>query len=58
MTRLFAAAITAVLLGTSAGAGQITFSLPNLTFPPDKGVHVTRNCLAIGVMTGLCDPKG
>ena len=58
MNRILLAAATTVLLATSAGAGQITFSLPNLTFPPHDGATVTKSCLESGAMAGLCAPQG
>lgn len=53
------AAVTTIMLGTSASAVQITFSLPNLTFPPSDGATVTKDaCTAPGVADGLCAPEG
>jgi len=58
MNRILITVATTFLLATSAGAGQIAFALPSLTFPPQDGVTVTKSCLASGAMADLCAPQG
>ncbi|MBT8410556.1 MAG: hypothetical protein KJP02_02000 [Octadecabacter sp.] len=57
MARTLMAAANAALLATSAGAGHITFSLPDLTFPPQDGAsHQELSCK--WRQSGACTPQG
>ena len=57
MKRIALAAVTAALLATSATAGGITFSLPNLTFPPASDTTVMKDCLVTDATTVDCIPQ-
>jgi hypothetical protein len=42
------------LLASSASAGGISFSLPNLTFPPVSETTVTKDCQSFDVTDSVC----
>ncbi|WP_187292536.1 hypothetical protein [Octadecabacter antarcticus] len=54
MKRIALITATTLMLATSATAGGITFSLPNLSFPPTADVTVNKDCLSPDAATGLC----
>ena len=54
MKNITVAAITSVLLASSAAAGGISFSLPNLTFPPESESTVTKGCQSFDVTETAC----
>ncbi|MCF2871713.1 hypothetical protein L0664_11605 [Octadecabacter sp. G9-8] len=58
MKNLFLAALTTVALGSAAHAGSITFSIPNLTFPPTSDVTVGKDCLPQTATPATCLPQG
>ena len=47
-------AIASVFLASSATAGGISFSLPNLTFPPVSETTVAKGCQSVDVTTNAC----
>ena len=57
MKNIALAALTSVLLASSATAGGITFSLPNLTFPPVPETTVTKDCQSFDVTNGVCSEQ-
>jgi len=54
MKRIVLAAAATVMLATMAGASSITFSIPNLTFPPSPDVTVTKDCVTPEATSGVC----
>lgn len=54
MKNIALAALTSVLLASSAAAGGISFSLPNLTFPPAPETTVTQDCQSFDVTESAC----
>lgn len=55
MSRLFTAAVFAVLMAPPALAGGISFDLPNLTFPDGDVTISTANC-DVTVGQPVCAP--
>ena len=58
MKNLVLAALTTAALASSASAGGISFSLPNLSFPPAQDVTVEKDCLPNTAATDACLPQG
>lgn len=58
MTRTALAALAAIFLASSASAGSITFSIPNLWFPPSDDTTVTRLCTDFDATSEVCDEEG
>jgi hypothetical protein len=58
MKNLLLVALTTAALATSATAGSITFSIPNLTFPSTQDVTVAKDYLAGLDATAACLPQG
>ncbi len=54
MKRIALVTATTLMLATSATAGGITFSLPNLWFPPASDITVNKDCASVDALTGLC----
>ena len=54
MKNLTLAALTSALLASSAAAGGIAFSLPNLTFPTAPETIVTKDCQSFDVTETVC----
>ncbi|SMX40044.1 hypothetical protein [Octadecabacter ascidiaceicola] len=54
MKNVTLAAVTSVLLASSASAGGISFSLPNLTFPPVSEPVVTQDCQSFDTSQNVC----
>lgn len=51
MKNLVLVTATSLLLATSASAGGVTFSLPNLWFPQTEEATVTKNAPTTDVVT-------
>ena len=57
MTRIALTTAAALFLATSASAGSFGVSLPNLTFPADGSVVVSKDCLASDATSDVCLPQ-
>ncbi len=57
MKRIALIAATSLMLATSANAGGLSFSLPNLSYPTAADVTVAKDCLPQDVTSGLCTPQ-
>ena len=58
MKNLILASLTTLALASAASAGSITFSIPNLSFPPTQDVTVAKDCLPNSAATDVCLPQG
>lgn len=58
MKNLLLAALATVALGSAASAGSITFSLPNLSYPPSSDVTVAKDCMPDSNTINACIPQG
>ena len=54
MKTLVSAAALGLLFASSAAAGSITFSLPNLQFPPADAETVTQDCQSFDATSDTC----
>lgn len=54
MKSIVLATATTLIIATSASASGMTFSLPNLTFPPADTVTVTKDCLSLDTTAPTC----
>ncbi len=54
MNRIFLAATTTVLFASAATASSITFSFPDLTFPPAPDTTVTQDCQSFSATAQTC----
>lgn len=54
MKNIALAALTSVIFASTASAGGISFSLPNLTFPPASESTVTQDCQSFDVTENAC----
>lgn len=57
MTRTLLATALTVMLATSATAGGMSISLPNLWFPETPDVTVTKDCLPSATASSECDAQ-
>lgn len=57
MKRLVLAAATVLALASSASAGGMAFSLPNLWFPSSDDVTVSKSCLSSDAASTVCAPQ-
>ena len=55
MKTLLMITATTLFLATSSSAGSITFSIPNLWFPPSDDTTVAKDCLPSGATTVQCE---
>ena len=54
MKNLLMITATSLLLATSANAGSIMFSIPDLWFPPTDDTTVAKDCLSGATTAGQC----
>ncbi len=54
MKTLASAAAVSLLFASTAAAGGITFSLPNLHFPPADAETVTQDCQSFDATSDTC----
>ena len=57
MKNLMMITATSLLLATSASAGSITFSIPNLWFPPVDDTTVSKDSLTSDTTSVLAIPQ-
>ncbi|AKS44676.1 hypothetical protein SAMN05444287_2410 [Octadecabacter temperatus] len=57
MKNVALSALVSVMLASSAAAGGISFSLPNLTFPPVSETTVSKDCQSFDVTNDACSEQ-